>query len=335
MEERPSIDVLLLADRLRRFARTPDRGSASASGPEGDGTSRGDDLAESARPPFLRSTEAIDLGDAWSALQSVRAEVDGEFDPTSRAFLHSRLDSAALDLAQAAVSQVVHSNRRAIEDISHDIRSPLNSILLLADSLLHGHGGTLSPAQHRQASVLLTAAVSLVRLVNDVMDASRLSSGRQIAVEQTPFPVNDLLAEARRLVSPLALHRSVDLVFDSSTGRRLGDRQLLCRVLINLASNAVEAAGEGGTVEVRLDESKPDRLRAHVIDSGEDPDLILLQQLLAEDDEFYPRYRQGWVRGLGLAISGRLVRSADGDLSVERLEDGRTRFTVELPFGRV
>jgi signal transduction histidine kinase len=291
-------------------------------------------LRDEERLPSLRATDAIDLGEAWSAIETVRAEVDGESDPALRASRHRRLDSAALELARATLGQTIDANRRGIEEISHDIRSPLNSILLLADSLLHGHGGSLSAAQHRQLSVLLTAAVALVRLVNDVMDASRIDSGRDVAAEPAIFSVNELLAETKRLVSPLAVHRSVDLEFDSSTEKRVGYRQLLCRVLINLASNAVEAAGEGGNVEVRLDESRPDWLRADVIDSGNAADIDLLQRMIAEDGEFYPRYKQGWARGLGLAISGRLVRRAAGDLSVWRLEDGRTCFSANLPFAR-
>lgn len=334
MEEDLSVDAQLLAERLRHFARNPESGAASGSGRGGDGVSRGAGFSEAETPTFLRSAEAIDLGEAWSALEAVRAEVAGESDTGSRAYLHARLDRAALELARTAVSQAVYSNRRAIEDISHDIRSPLNSILLLADSLLHGPGEPLSPAQQQQTSVLLTAAVALVRLINDVMDASRLGSGRWVPDERAPFSLNDVLAEARRLVSPLAVHRSVELAFESTLGRRLGDRQLLCRVLLNLASNAVEAAGEGGTVTVSLDESAPNMLRVHVIDSGVDADLEMLRRITAESSEFYPRYHQGWTRGLGLAICGRLVRAAAGALSVERLEDGRTCFIIELPFSQ-
>ncbi|MEJ2343751.1 MAG: HAMP domain-containing sensor histidine kinase [Gemmatimonadales bacterium] len=324
--------VELLAERLRRFVRPAGGSVAPEFGLEAAGASRAGSLRDG-EPPS-RSTDAIDLSDVWSAVEMVRAEVDGESDPALRASLHRRLDKATLDFARAALGRATDANRRAIEDISHDIRSPLNSMLLLTDSLLHGHGGPLNSAQHRQVSVLLTAAVALVRLVNDVMDASRLDSGRDVPAEPAIFSMNELLTEAKRLVSPLAVHRSVDLVFDPTTEQRVGDRQLLCRVLINLASNAVEEAGEGGTVEVRLDGSGQDWLRVDIIDTGDQADIDILQRMIAEDGEFYPRYHQGWVRGLGLAISGRLVRKASGDLSVGRLADGRTCFSVKLPFPR-
>jgi len=334
LDEDLTVDARLLAERMRRLLRSPDPERAAESGPAAAGVSRATSRGGDDRPALLRSTEVLDLERAWSAIAMVRGEVDGESDPESRASLHRRLDSAALELARTAVDQAVYANRRAMEDIAHDVRSPLNSILLLTDSLLHGHGGSLTPLQHRQVGVMLTAAVALVRLVNDVMDASRMGSGREVPVERAAFSVNELLTEIRRLVSPLAIHRDVDLVFAFTTDQRVGDRQLLCRVLLNLTSNAVEAAGEGGAVELRLDSSRPDRLGAQVIDSGRDADIGRLSRLIADDAEFYPRYKQGWARGLGLAICGRLVRRAAGELSIERLDDGRTRFNVDLPFAR-
>jgi signal transduction histidine kinase len=280
----------------------------------------------------VRPTELIDLSQAWAALEAVREEIEEEAeDPTIRARQHSLLDLAAFKLAGAAVGQTVYSNRRVIEEIAHDIRSPLNSILLLADSLHQGHAGPLNAVQKREARVLYTAAVTLVRLVNDLMDAARLASDRH-KITRTPFSLSTVLAETRNLVAPLAAHRSVHLAFEPATGRRIGDRQLLSRVLLNLASNGVEAAGEKGTVALKIDESDDRSVLAHVRDTGRNADLDRLRALVAESDEFYPRHDQGWTRGLGLAISGRLARAAGGEVTVERVLDGQTQFTVYLPF---
>ena len=331
MKPELSADVQLLAERLRRFVR-----AAPTDGPgteiTGDPPAAGSNPELDGDAELVRPTERIQLNEVWPAVEAVRSEIDDEaVDPTARARRHARLDRAALQLARAAVEQTVHSNRRVIEEVSHDIRSPLNSILLLADSLHQGHAGTLNKVQKREARVLYTAAVTLVRLVNDLMDAARLASGRHV-VASAPFSLGTVLGEARSLVAPLAAHRSVQLSFDPATGRRVGDRQLLCRVLLNLASNAVEAAGEGGTVSLKIDESDARSVRAHIRDSGRDADLDRLRALVAESDEFYPRHDQGWTRGLGLAISGRLARAAGGELTVDRVLDGRTQFTVVLPF---
>lgn len=289
--------------------------------------------SETSLPRLPRPSGGVDLPECWSAVERVRAEIDGEPDPTLRAVKHSRLDSAALELAELALAQRSALHRQVVQDISHDVRSPLNSILLLADSLLNGPG-PLSPLQSRQAGILYDASVSLVRLVNDIIDASRLDHEGEIPVESVPFSVPELLEEVRRLALPLAEHRAVELITEAEgPRRRLGDRKLLCRVLVNLVSNGVEASGENGRVEVRLADSKRGDLRAEVVDSGLDADVARLGELLDASTETYPRRHEGWTRGLGLAISGRLVRAADGAIRVDRLEDGRTKFQVDIPFG--
>ena len=265
-------------------------------------------------------------------MEAVRAEIDREGDPVLRAVKHSRLDRAALELAEAALSQRFALHRQVVQDVSHDIRSPLNSILLLADALLNGPD-SLSPLQRRQASVLCDASVSLVRLVNDLIDASRMDERGEISVEKTPFSVDDLLNDVRRIALPLAEHRGVELLMEAEgPSRRRGDRKLLGRILINLVSNGIEAAGEGGRVEVRLGDSTLGDLCAEVVDSGRDANISRLREHLDVSAGPYPRREEGWTRGLGLAICGRLVSAADGTVTVGRLQDGRTRFQLELPF---
>jgi signal transduction histidine kinase len=293
------------------------------------------DASETSLPPLLKPSGGVDLPGCWSAVERVRAEIDGESDSAPRAVKHSRLDTAALQLAEVALARRFALHRQVVQDISHDVRSPLNSILLLADSLLNGPG-PLTPLQRRQTGILYDASVSLVRLVNDIIDASRMDQEGEIPVERVPFSVPELMEEVRRLALPLAEHRAVELIMEAEgPRRRLGDRKLLCRVLVNLVSNGIEASGENGRVEVCLGDSKGGDLRAEIVDSGLDADVARLGELLDASTEPYPRRQEGWTRGLGLAISGRLVRAADGAVKVDRLEDGRTRFRVDIPFREV
>jgi signal transduction histidine kinase len=320
-----------LAEALRRYAEAERGVVASDCEAAEDGASRAA-ASRTGLPRFLKPGESVDLRECWSAVEAVRAEIDGEQDPVLRTVKHSRLDRATLELAEAALSQRFALHRQVVQDISHDIRSPLNSIFLLADALLNGPD-SLSPLQRRQASVLCDASVSLVRLVNDIIDASRMDDRGEISVEKSPFLVNDLLADVRRLALPLAEQRGVELLMEAEgPSRRRGDRKLLGRILINLVSNGIEAAGEGGCVDVRLGDSSLGDLCAEIVDSGRDADIARISELLDASSEPYPRRQEGWTRGLGLAICGRLVRAADGTVTVGRLQDGRTRFQLELPF---
>jgi signal transduction histidine kinase len=320
-----------LAEALRGYADAERAFGASESAEVEDGDSR-TVASQTSLPRLLKPSGGVDLPECWSALETVRAEIVGEPDPALRAVKHSRLDSAALELADAALDRRFALHRQIVQDISHDVRSPLSSILLLADSLLNGPG-PLSPLQRRQASILYDASVSLVRLVNDIIDVSRMDHEGEIPVERVPFSVPELLEEVGRLAMPFAEHRAVELVMEAEgPRRRLGDRRLLCRVLVNLVSNGIEASGESGRVEVRLADAKLGDLHAEIVDSGLDADIERLRDFLDASREPYPRRQEGWTRGLGLAISGRLVRAADGAVRVDRLEDGRTRFQVDIPF---
>ena len=244
MREDLSSKAKLLLERLTRHVEAgPTAGSGERTGADSNAA-----LSSLESDRIFADGEEIDLGEAWSAVDTLRARIEtecGDSDPTLSADRHARLDAAALHLAQSAVDASVEEHRQIFQDVSHDIRSPLNSILFLADALLHAPGGSLSPVQQRQVSVLYTASVALVRLVNDVIDASRLGTGREIAVDRSTFSVSGVLEDVERLVGPLAGHRGVTLELQGAvSGARVGDRQLLCRVLINLVSNAIDAAAE-------------------------------------------------------------------------------------------
>lgn len=255
--------------------------------------------------------------------------------------LHRRLDAAAEALNERFHRRTVAETRKLIQDVSHDIRSPLNSILFLADTLFHQHAGQLNDVQRRQVGVLYTAAVTLVGLVNDLIDAGRLGGGEEIPVAHVSFSLEAVLNDVESLLAPLADHREVALRFQLETlGPRTGDRQLLSRVLLNLVTNAIQAAEDGGRVEIRATEPARGTLRLEVQDDGKETDLERLRGLLKDVSPVFPtRRREGWTHGLGLAISSRLVRAAGGSIDVTAAseqgtsEDGTT-FRVELPFPR-
>lgn len=282
----------------------------------------------------------VGLEDAWVAVEAVRAailEAERRGAPAETVGrLHLRLDREAAGLARAALGQCVSDSRVLLRDVSHDLRSPLNSILFLADTLLGEHSGNLNPVQRRQVGVLYTAAVTLVGLVNDIIDAARLGEGAEISVSHVSFSVESVLSDVKSLVAPLASHRGVELRFHlEAVGPRTGDRQLLSRVLINLVTNAIQATGAQGRVEVRVREPGEGRLRVEVRDDGAGADLERLQQLVETDgDPHRAGKTKGWTHGLGLAISSRLVQAAGGTLDVAAASGGGTNFVVELPFRR-
>lgn len=258
--------------------------------------------------------------------------------PSKVRLLHGHLDRELALLTVRLLEKRSAEARRLLRDISHDIRSPLNSILFLTDALISEHAGELNDVQRRQLGVLYTAAVSLVGLVNDVIDAARLGDGSEIRVSCDSFSVEGVLKEVERLVGPLAHHREAALGFRLETlGPRSGDRRLLTRVLLNLVTNAIQVADIGGHVDVRATEQEEGWLRVEVHDDGLGGDLDELRRMLecGGTGSGLGGLKQGGTSGLGLSICARLVSAAGGEVRVDAAPGDGCRFTVDLPFARL
>lgn len=279
----------------------------------------------------------VTVEDMGAAVSIVRAAIEGAAEDASAETTRSRhacLDAASVAWAEDALDRRARDQRRLLRDVSHDIRSPLNSILFLADALRSGHSGELSPAQRRQVDVLFMAAVTLVKLVNDLIDYAHLDDDAEIRVADTAFSPDGVVDEVQGLLGPLLDYHDVELIVERHCASpRSGDARLLNRVLLNLLSNAIQAMEDGGHVRVVLDDAEGGRLEVRVEDDGPGLDCeeigaaleaAIRGASLAETD--------GWTHGLGLSISARLVDAAGGRMRVAPNEPRGTRFVVELPF---
>ena len=197
-----------------------------------------------------------DIGEALARMRAGLLRAEEGQDPSTRglrARRHADLDAAAMEAASQVLDRHAFRQRRFLQDISHDLRSPLNSILFLSDALKSEHGGTLNPVQARQVEVLFMAAVTLVKMVNDVIDFARLGSSTPMASAMMPFSLETVITDVQSLVGPLVSHNDVELGIEvTAAGLRTGDSQVLNRVLLNLISNAAHALHDGGTVAVRV-----------------------------------------------------------------------------------
>jgi signal transduction histidine kinase len=279
-----------------------------------------------------------DVRRVWDALCALHGELDSASEELGSVEVErrrARLGELGWEVLDSAPTAAVRSYRELLRDISHDIRSPLNSILFLSEGLTSHQSSGLSSTQRRQASIVYAAAASLLNLVNDLLDFSRTSEGDVGGVASIPFSITAVVGDVKRLIAPLADYHETDLRVESALGgARKGDPQLLCRLLINLVSNAIEAADVGGRVEVLLDATESGAMRIKVADDGPGAELDTIRRLLApQPEERLTRMLHGRTHGLGVIICGRLVRAAGGRIDVQpRDENGGTRFEVELPF---
>ena len=220
--------------------------------------------------------------------------------------------------------------------MSHEIRTPMNGVIGMLDILPYSG---LPDAQRHQVDIAMNSADSLLRLLNDILDLSRIEAG-ELKFEQSPFSVRVLVGEVSALLSaPAATKKNHirssldDLVPDAV----MGDSLRLRQILLNLLGNAVKFTANGSidlNVETIEHDAKSVVLQFSIIDTGIGMSPAVkakLFQNFSQGDSSTTRRYGG--SGLGLAISQRLVKGMGGEISVESEPDkgSRFHFTISLP----
>lgn len=295
-------------------------------------------VAGSATSPSLgESCPEIPVRECWEAVSCLHRSLEAHrrsAPPAELSAARRRLDEVCGELWVATVQYETAALRDFVREVAHDLRSPLHSILFLTDALFREESGSLNGTQKRQVSVVHSAAAALLRMSNDLLDLSGTDE-EAIAesVSEVPFSPVPVVEDLESLLEPVSHHHKAHLEIQiENTASRVGDPQVLKRVLLNLASNAMEAVDEDGMVRIRLNGNQRS-LQAVVEDDcgGADPEKI--RDLLDRGGySLVVRRLGGETRGLGLVICGRMVRAVDGDVHVECTQDGWTRFSVTLPF---
>lgn len=215
--------------------------------------------------------------------------------------------------------------------LSHEMRTPLYSILALSQLLRDGTTGDLNVEQQRYLEVMVRNGQNLIRLVNDVLDLSRIDLG-QFRLDPRPVHIEDELMAAAASLAPLAEIKGVELeVAPCGPLPAVScDPDRLWQVLNNLLGNAIKFT-DRGRVDLSC-ERRGDVVAVHVTDTG----VGIPETVRAHLFDQLPRSEGGVTTGrggagLGLAIASRLVRLMGGQLSVESAEGAGARFTFTLP----
>jgi len=217
-----------------------------------------------------------------------------------------------------------------IVEVAHDLRSPLTSILFLAETMLHGRSGPLSPLQERQLGLVYSAAFGLNAVASDVIELVR-GGDRLVGRETQPFSVGEVLESVRDIVLPIAEEKGLELRFEGpAADHRMGHPGALNRILLNLTTNALKFTAEG-FVEVRVVDQDDDVLACSVRDTGRGIPAAAMPTLF---EPFRRRQQPGDYAfsgsGLGLSICRKLVEAMGSELTVETVQGEGTRFAFRL-----
>ncbi len=243
-----------------------------------------------------------------------------------------RHKNLALAFQNEKVNEANKLKSAFLASVSHELRTPLNAILALSEMLRDQISGPLSEEQVKQAAMIYNSGENLLHLINQVLDLSKIESGR-MEVKRENVAIVDVLTAVGRSLKPLAEEKG--LVFEvSAEGSGIEacvDAEKLRQVFVNLLGNAIKFTERGSVkAQVKLLEEE-NLLFVEVRDTGPGIGPEYHHQIF---QEFYQLERAGpgsKGTGLGLAISRKLVNLLGGDIWVDSDLDQGARFAFVVP----
>ena len=237
------------------------------------------------------------------------------------------LDQRAKDLEMASKYK-----SEFLANMSHELRTPLNSIILLSKMLSRNEKQNLDEKDVKQVSVIHQAGEELLRLINDILDLSKIEAGKA-TVNITEFQIRELFDSFRDLFRSVADEKGLEFIIHDVDAILKTDRDKLSQVIRNLLSNAFKFTREGSvTLAALINPSQKDTVQITVSDTGigipKDKQKFVFEAFQQADGS---TSREFGGTGLGLSIARGYVKLLGGTLSLESDPEQGTTFTMTLP----
>jgi signal transduction histidine kinase len=240
----------------------------------------------------------------------------------------------ALRIATAKAKEAARVKGEFLANVSHELRTPLNAIIGFSDMLLAGMSGPLNDKQTHKMGRLKENGLRLLALINDLLDLTRIESGRLEVVEKafSPRSVAERIASQMESLAEESKLKFETIISNDVPETILGDEKRVEQVIVNLLSNAFKFTKEGSvTLNINANSSE-NTWTLEVADTGIGipPHAVnVIFEEFRQVDGSYSRAYKG--SGLGLAITRNLARVMGGKISVKSTLGSGSTFTVVLP----
>ena len=254
--------------------------------------------------------------------------------------LNERLQEShqELEIALMRAESANSAKTTFLNNMSHDIRTPMNAIIGFT-SLAASHIDNKEKVKE-YLSKIATSSEHLLSLINDILDMSRIESGK-VKISENPLHLPDLLHDIRTIVQPNIVSRQLDFLIDTVDVRNediIADKLRLTQVLLNIMSNGIKFNKVGGTISLRV------RQTNHAPKGYGNYQFIIRDTGIGMKPEFQKHIFESFSReesstvsgiqgtGLGMAITKNIVDMMGGSITVKSEEGQGSEFTVNLTF---
>lgn len=247
------------------------------------------------------------------------------------------VEDAREAIAQKA-AELEQTNRYKSEflaNMSHELRTPLNSILILAKLLSENKNNTLVETEVKYASVIYNSGNDLLTLINDILDLSKIESGK-LDITFEPVSVQEVAEDMKDLFKHMAENKGIQFTIETQdealTVPFHTDKQRLEQVLRNLLSNAFKFTLQGGKIALTFNKEQ-EKLKVAVSDTGigiaPEKQRLIFEAFQQADGTTSRKYGG---TGLGLSISRELAALLGGEISLQSTPGQGSTFAITLPF---
>lgn len=214
---------------------------------------------------------------------------------------------------------------------SHELRTPLTPMIAQLQMVLRGYFGELTEEQKRSLEMVVRNTKSLDRLIEDILEISRLESDTMKFI-MSQADLNDVVEWAVETMRPKAVDKGIEIVLRSDkVPETVIDKDRISQVIINLVNNAIKFTEEGGTIFVGMEDDE-ERVIIYVKDTGTGIKEEDIERIFEPFEQAVTNESGEEGSGLGLAICRGIVEYHGGEIWVESEQGKGSKFTFTIPY---